>query len=124
MVLRATIQAEVFTFKPLLYEYVAGDISDADVSPSFKQLLARSGVNFVQAGATEVELEEDSAVSGGAVLLENDVKVPFDWLVLSCGAESKIPSQFEGKVMTFNTMGEAIQTKKKLKVLAAVVPIC
>eukprot|EP00958_Prasinococcus_capsulatus_P015636 scaffold1670_cov370-Prasinococcus_capsulatus_cf.AAC.7 len=111
-------KAEVFTFKPLLYEFVAEDIPESDVSPPFQELLARTSVSFLCAGATGIQLDPEGCK--GAVQLDKGLPpVRFDWLVLSCGAESGVPSSLRDSVLTFNTKADALQLKQKLKDLKA-----
>ena len=49
---------ERFCFKPLLYEYCSGEMSAAQVWPSFKELLQGSGVVFVQDAVQSVDLHQ------------------------------------------------------------------
>ncbi len=48
-------QSERFTFKPLLYELLNGTASQAEVAPTFAQLLAPYPITFVQARVESVQ---------------------------------------------------------------------
>ncbi|KAL4423108.1 hypothetical protein ABPG77_004791 [Micractinium sp. CCAP 211/92] len=85
-------QSERFVFKPLLYELLTGAASDDEVAPPFSQLLAPYPVAFVQGRVAAVQPEhttqDGGSLGGGVVVLADGASVPYDWLVVSLGAET------------------------------------
>ncbi|OIP75209.1 MAG: FAD-dependent oxidoreductase [Oscillatoriales cyanobacterium CG2_30_44_21] len=73
-----------FLFTPFLYELVTGEMNEWEVAPSFAELLANSGVQFVQGTVTDIDLD--------ARQIEVNVGQPstltFDRLVLAIGGET------------------------------------
>ena len=47
-----------FAFKPLLYEYLSGEMQAEEVLPTYEELLQGSEVTFVQGQVTQVNLQE------------------------------------------------------------------
>lgn len=85
-------QSERFVFKPLLYELLTGAAGDDEVAPPFSQLLAPYPVAFVQGRVAAVQPElttqDGGSMGGGVVVLSDGASVPYDWLVVSLGAET------------------------------------
>ncbi|QLE54465.1 NAD(P)/FAD-dependent oxidoreductase [Nostoc sp. TCL26-01] len=84
-------QRDRFSFKPLLYELLSGELHSEQVYPRYKELLAGSSVTFVQDTVESVDLDQRRVglVSGKLVNYSN--------LVLALG----------GKTTYFNTPGAA-----------------
>ena len=49
---------ERFVFKPLLYEYLTGEMEDEQVLPRYEELLEGSEVTFIQDKATNIDLQQ------------------------------------------------------------------
>lgn len=85
-------QGDRFVFKPLLYELISGAASEEEVAPPYAQLLAPYPVTFLQARVAAVRPQEATAGgqagAGGVVELADGGAVPYDWLVVSLGAET------------------------------------
>ena len=73
-------QEERFTFKPLLYELLSGEMSADQVWPSYRELLDGSDVNFVQDSVTAIDLERRQ------VELASGSKYAYSHLVLALGS--------------------------------------
>eukprot|EP00898_Chlorokybus_atmophyticus_P005823 jgi/Chlat1/6241/Chrsp44S05768 len=79
-------QSERFIFKPLLYELLNHEVKPWEVAPRFNDLLASTGVKFVQATVKSVR----PGAGAGTVQLDNGQELPYDWLVLALGAKAKL----------------------------------
>jgi NADH dehydrogenase FAD-containing subunit len=69
-----------FVFKPLLYEYLTGEMQEEQVVPTYAELLQNSKVIFVQERATEVDLQKRQ------VILASGVHYDYRYLVLAVGS--------------------------------------
>jgi NADH dehydrogenase len=68
-----------FLFKPMLYEYLSGEVEAWHIAPDCKELLGDSA-SFVQGCVTAIDLNAQTAT------LENGKALPYDALVLTPGA--------------------------------------
>jgi demethylphylloquinone reductase len=68
-----------FLFKPMLYEYLSGEVEAWHIAPDCKELLGDSA-SFIQGCVTAVDLNARTAS------LENGKTLPYDALVLAPGA--------------------------------------
>ena len=80
-----------FSFKPLLYELLSGELQARQVHPRYTDLLAGSGVTIVQDTAVEIDLYHQR------VVLASGRDYDYDRLVLALGSKTKY----------FNTPGAA-----------------
>ena len=71
---------ERFVFKPLLYEYLSGEMYDKQVLPQYKELLKGTKVAFVQGKVTNIDLEQR--------YLELDSGLHYDYRYLVLGVGS------------------------------------
>ena len=71
---------ERFTFKPLLYEFLSGEMEDEQVWPRYEELLDGSGVKFVQDTVKGIDLEEQQ------VKLASGASEAYEYLVLALGS--------------------------------------
>ncbi|KAI4326157.1 hypothetical protein MLD38_031498 [Melastoma candidum] len=118
-------QSERFVFKPMLYELLSGEVEAWEIAPRFTDLLANTGVQFLQDRVKLLQpvdhLENFSAASGpgGTVQLESGRLIEYDWLVLALGAEVKldvIPGAAE-YALPFSTLEDACKVDDTLKAL-------
>ncbi|WP_081705262.1 NAD(P)/FAD-dependent oxidoreductase [Gloeobacter kilaueensis] len=72
--------AERFVFKPLLYEYLSGEMSSDQVCPLFSELLEHRGVTFVQGCVNNIDL------TGRRVRLAEGTEYGYEYLVLGLGS--------------------------------------
>ncbi|CAM9732679.1 unnamed protein product, partial [Phaeothamnion confervicola] len=106
-----------FTFLPLLYELACGTAQLSEVAAPYPELLAGTGVRFVQGDVTAVNLDACTATVAGAA------KSPFlyDKLVIALGAEPAmmaIPGAAENAI-PFYTSEDAYRLRKELRRLQA-----
>ncbi|GAB4540946.1 MAG: NAD(P)/FAD-dependent oxidoreductase [Pleurocapsa sp.] len=71
---------EHFVFKPLLYEYLTGEMQDEQVLPRYEELLEGSQVAFVQDRVTNIDLEQRR------VKLASGLHYDYRYLVLGVGS--------------------------------------
>ncbi|TVP69381.1 MAG: NAD(P)/FAD-dependent oxidoreductase [Leptolyngbya sp. LCM1.Bin17] len=70
-----------FVFKPLLYEYVSGEMRTEQVFPSYRQLLTERGITFVQGTVTGIDFEQRQ------VFLATGEQYHYRYLVLGVGSQ-------------------------------------
>ncbi|WP_107668230.1 NAD(P)/FAD-dependent oxidoreductase [Cyanothece sp. BG0011] len=102
---------ERFVFKPLLYEYLTGEMQDEQVFPSYKELLEGSNVTFVQDTVTAIELQQQK------ITLASGLNYHYRYLVLGVG---NIQGYFgtEGakeNAFPFRTQKDAINLERHLR---------
>lgn len=73
-------QQERFSFNPMLYEFLSGEMSDAQVCPRYEELLDGSGVTFVQDTVQAVNLAQRQ------VKLASGTSYNYKYLVLALGS--------------------------------------
>ena len=69
-----------FSFNPMMYEYLSGEMSDEQVYPRYLDLLEGSGVRFVQDSIVSIDL------SGKCIKLASELNYTYDNLVLALGS--------------------------------------
>ena len=99
-----------FEFKPLLYEVFSDEIKSWEVNPSFDSIYSNSGITFIRNHVNFIDFEKN------LLILKDDVKVQFEYLVLSTGSS---PNDFSIKGVKeycsfFNTNKDQINLKKLL----------
>ena len=77
-----------FEFKPLLYEVFSNEIQSWEVIPSFDTIFANSGITFLRNTVKLIDLDEKF------LILKDDFKVEFQYLILSTGSS---PNDFSIK---------------------------
>ncbi|KAK5774278.1 NADH dehydrogenase C1, chloroplastic/mitochondrial -like protein [Gossypium arboreum] len=119
-------QSERFVFKPMLYELLTGEVDEWEIAPRFSELLANTGVEFLQDRVKLLHPFDHWGMNGhkqsscgGTVLLESGLLIEYDWLVLALGAEAKldvVPGALEF-ALPFSTLEDACRVDEKLKTL-------
>jgi len=71
-----------FLFKPLLYEYMSGEVEAWHIAPHFDELLD-DNINFIHGSVTDVDFENNEIIVEG-----RDYRVPYDCLVLAVGGRT------------------------------------
>ena len=99
-----------FEFKPLLYEVFSNEIKSWEVNPSFDSLYANTGITYIRNHVTFIDFDKN------ILLLQDDLKVEFDYLVLSTGSS---PNDFSIKGVKeycsfFNTHKDQLNLKRLL----------
>ncbi|MEM7759621.1 MAG: NAD(P)/FAD-dependent oxidoreductase [Cyanobacteria bacterium P01_A01_bin.40] len=69
-----------FSFNPMMYEYLSGEMSDEQVYPRYLDLLAGSGVKFVQDSVVSIDLPQK------CLQLDSKLNYTYDNLVLALGS--------------------------------------
>jgi len=100
-----------FEFKPLLYEVLSDEIQSWEVIPSFDTIFANSGITFLRNTVKFIDLDEKF------LILKDDFKVEFQYLILSTGSS---PNDFSIKGVKeyayfFNTNKDQRKLKNCLK---------
>ena len=100
-----------FEFKPLLYEVFSDEIQSWEVIPSFDTIFANSGITFLRNTVKLIDLDEKF------LILKDDFKVEFQYLILSTGSS---PNDFSIKGVKeyayfFNTNKDQRKLKNRLK---------
>ncbi|MCT7949247.1 NAD(P)/FAD-dependent oxidoreductase [Ancylothrix sp. C2] len=102
-----------FLFSPLLYELVSGELQTWEIAPPFEEVLANTGVRFIQASVSDIHLDSHQ------VLLDNGSFVHYDRLVLAMGGETpldKVPG-CDMYALPFRTVADAYRLQERLRVL-------
>ena len=69
-----------FSFNPMMYEYLSGEMSDEQVYPRYSELLEGSGVRFVRDTVISIDLPQK------CVKLSSQLNYTYDNLVLALGS--------------------------------------
>lgn len=75
-----------FLFTPFLYELVTGEMNEWEVAPNFVELLAGTGIQFIQGTVTDIDLDAKQV----EVNIGQPNVLSFDRLVLAIGGETPI----------------------------------
>ncbi len=99
-----------FEFKPLLYEVFSNEIKSWEVNPSFNSIYANSGITFIQNHVNFIDFDKK------LLFLKDDLKIEFEYLVLSTGSS---PNDFSIKGVKehcsfFSTNNDQFSLKKLL----------
>ena len=99
-----------FEFKPLLYEVLSDEIKSWEVNPSFDSIYSNSGITFIRNHVKLIDFDKQF------LTLQDDLKVQFEYLVLSTGSS---PNDFSIKGVReycsfFNTNKDQLNLKKRL----------
>ncbi len=99
-----------FLFKPMLYEYLSGEVEAWHIAPDCKELLDES-VQFVRGVVEKVDLEARAVTLAGRV-----APLPYDVLVIAPGAVTNY-SGVEGAeqhTLAFRTLNDANQLRRRM----------
>lgn len=102
-----------FIFSPLLYELLTGELQTWEIAPPFEEILANTGVRFIQGTVAEVQLEEKR------VRLREGQALSYDRLVLALGGETpldRVPGAAEYAI-PFRNVTDAYRLAEKLRSL-------
>ncbi len=100
-----------FVFKPLLYEYLTGEMQEEQVVPTYKELLGGSGVNFVQDKVTQVDLQQRR------VVLASGQHYDYQYLVLAVGSTQGYfgTEGAQEHAFSFRTQADVLNLKQHLR---------
>jgi len=77
-----------FLFTPLLYELITGELEPWEIAPSFIDLLAGTGVQFVQGTVIDVDTLGREVSISNALVPSEVITLNYDRLVLAIGTET------------------------------------
>lgn len=106
-------QDDRFLFTPLLYELVTGELQTWEIAPPYPEILAQTGVRFVQGSVSGVDVDSKT------VQLGDGATIPYDRLVLALGGETPL-DQVPGvadHALTFRTISDAYRLEERLRLL-------
>ncbi|MBV9925899.1 MAG: FAD-dependent oxidoreductase [Acidobacteria bacterium] len=69
-----------FLHTPLLYEYLSGEVEAWHIAPTYRELIGKAKVDFVQGAVTDVDFDRREVSVAGRVR-----KLAYDYLVLAVG---------------------------------------
>lgn len=100
-----------FAFKPLLYEYLTGEMQDEQVFPRYEELLEGSNITFVRDRVTEVDWNQR------LVKLASDLHYQYRYLVLAVGSTQGYFGTEGAKenAFPFRTREDAIKLERHLR---------
>ncbi len=104
-----------FVFVPLLYELVTEELQTWEIAPPYEELLADTGIRFIQAEVTQINLETQE------VTLDSGQVLKGDRLVLALGGETPltwVPGCLEYAI-PFRTLQDAYRLEESLRRLEA-----
>jgi demethylphylloquinone reductase len=106
-------QRDRFLFVPLLYELVTKEMQTWEIAPPYEEILANTGVRFIQAAVAGINIHEKQ------VQLQTGVDLAYDRLVLAMGGETPL-HQAPGvadHALTFRTIADAYRLEEQLRIL-------
>jgi len=106
-------QNDRFVFLPLLYELLSQELESWEVAPPFEELLADTGVCFIQDKATGLD------ISAQQVQLESGQVLDYDRIVLAIGGETRldiVPGATEHAI-PFRTLEDVHRVEARLRQL-------
>ena len=100
-----------FEFKPLLYEVLSNEIKSWEVIPSFDSIYSNSGISFIKNHVDLIDFDKK------ILILEDDLKVEFQYLILATGSS---PNDFsingvKEHCYFFNTNDDQLKLKNLFK---------
>jgi NADH:ubiquinone reductase (non-electrogenic) len=108
-------QRDRFLFSPLLYELLTGELQTWEIAPPFTELLAGSGVRFVQQAVRQIDVDQKT------VTFHEGLPQSFDRLVLALGGDTPVSSVpgCQEHSYPFRTIEDAYRLEERLRQLEA-----
>ena len=106
-------RSDRFLFSPFLYELVTGELQTWEIAPPFEEILAHTGVRFLQAEVSQIDLAQRR------VQLQENQALDYDRLILALGGETPL-KQVPGAAdyaFPFRTIADAYRLEERLRVL-------
>lgn len=105
-------QSDRFLFSPFLYELMTGELQTWEIAPPFAEILANTGVRFIQAAVGSIDLDQHQ------VQLQDGSALTYDQLVLGLGGENPLPVPGAAEyALRFRTLADAYRLEERLRVL-------
>ncbi|HBC43662.1 MAG TPA: FAD-dependent oxidoreductase [Pseudanabaena sp.] len=108
-------KSDRFLFTPFLYELVTGEMQEWEIAPTFMELLADTGIQFIQGLVTNINLDAKQV----EVNIGQPSIIPYDRLVLALGGETPmhyIPGASEYAI-PFRSLTDFYRLNSKLELL-------
>ena len=104
-------QKDRFLFTPLLYELLTEELPTWAIAPSYEKLLARTPIHFCQRTIENVNLRARQ------VQLQGGEKLPYDYLVLAVGSQTRSANAFgvATHAFYFRTLADVERLQAKLR---------
>jgi NADH dehydrogenase len=104
-------QNDRFVFLPLLYEIVTGELQTWEIAPPYTEILANTGIRFVQANANRIDL------AAKQVRLANGEILNYDRLVLALGGETPLDTVpgAATHAIPFRNLSDAYRLEEQLR---------
>lgn len=108
-------QRDRFTFLPLLYELLTGELQTWEIAPPYEELLANTDIKFYQGTAKQIDLKKQK------VQLTDEREFNYDRLVLAMGGETPLDAVKGAREYTtcFKSIEDAYKLQEKLRILEA-----
>jgi demethylphylloquinone reductase len=109
-------KSDRFLFTPMLYELITGELQAWEIAPSFADLLAGKGIQFIQATVVDIDVSDRHVRIDASGQLTN---LHYDRLLLAIGGETPIdlvPGASEYAI-PFRTLADANRLIAKLEEL-------
>lgn len=106
-------QSDRFLFSPLLYELMTGELQSWEIAPTFKDLLAGTGIHFIQDKVAQID------VATQTVTLQSGKVLQSDRLVLALGGETPmdlVPGSAD-HALPFRSIQDAYRLEERLRQL-------
>ncbi|MGL6280817.1 MAG: NAD(P)/FAD-dependent oxidoreductase, partial [Microcoleaceae cyanobacterium] len=108
-------QRDRFTFLPLLYELLTGELQTWEIAPPYEELLANTDIKFYQGTAKQIDLKKQK------IQLTDEREFNYDRLVLAMGGETPLDA-VEGAreyATCFKSIEDAYKLQERLRILEA-----
>jgi demethylphylloquinone reductase len=106
-------QSDRFLFSPLLYELLTGELQTWEIAPPFTELLLNTGVRFVQAAVSSIDIDKMR------VQLHDGIDIACDKIVLALGGETPldlVPGA-TSHAYSFRSITDAYRLEERLRIL-------
>jgi demethylphylloquinone reductase len=106
-------QSDRFLFSPLLYELLTGELQTWEIAPPFAELLQNTGVRFVQAEVSSIDIDNMH------VQLHDGIDIACDKIVLALGGETPldlVPGA-TSHAYPFRSINDTYRLEERLRVL-------
>lgn len=110
-------KSDRFLFTPFLYELVTGEMQEWEIAPTFAELLADTGIQFVHGLVTNIDLEAQQV----EVNIGQPSILAYDRLVLAIGSETPMQT-VDGAAeyaIPFRNLNDFYRLNSKLELLEA-----
>ena len=104
-------QNDHFSFTPLLYELITGELESWQIAPSYAELLQGKKIDFRQ------DLVEDVDLQNRTVKLKSKDLLFYDYLVLAVGSQAKSMDKVSKEILQFRNYLDANVIIQKIDIL-------